>query len=285
MEFRIQEDIALVLELLTLSKSGLARQLGISRPTLDHWMSGKANPRRAALDAFYGYAFSHDVPLNEIKAQLYKEELERVGATVLFHGSKSGIQGPLSLTASRPNNDFGQGFYCGESLEQSALFVTHFPDSSLFMVAFDPTGLRKEEFNVDRDWMLAVASYRGRLREHLEHPLVQDVRSRVENADYLIAPIAGNRMYETIDLFIDGEITDLQCQHSLSATNLGKQYVFTTQRSLDHLRILEQCFLSTAERKHYEQVRQHGTAAGLAKAKAARRQYRNQGLYIEELLS
>ena len=32
--------------------------------------------------------------------------------------------------------------------------------------------------------------------------------------------------FEIIDRFIDGEITDVQCQHCLSATNLGKQYVF-----------------------------------------------------------
>ena len=31
--------------------------------------------------------------------------------------------------------------------------------------------------------------------------------------------------FEIIDRFIDGEITDVQCQHCLSATNLGKQYV------------------------------------------------------------
>jgi len=31
-------------------------------------------------------------------------------------------------------------------------------------------------------------------------------------------------MFEIIDSFIEGEITDVQCQHCLSATNLGKQY-------------------------------------------------------------
>ena len=32
--------------------------------------------------------------------------------------------------------------------------------------------------------------------------------------------------FEIIESFIDGEITDVQCQHCLSATNMGKQYVF-----------------------------------------------------------
>ena len=39
---------------------------------------------------------------------------------ILFHGSKAGIDGKLSLDKSKKANDFGKGFYCGESLEQSA---------------------------------------------------------------------------------------------------------------------------------------------------------------------
>lgn len=284
MNFRIQEDIALVLDMLSCDKKELADQLDVSRMTLDRWLSGTSAPRWEHLDRFYNYATDHGVPLNKIKAQLYTEELELLNEQVLFHGSKSGIKGPISLTAARANNDFGQGFYCGESLMQSAMFVTNFPSSSLYMLAFRPQSLNSLEFSVDQDWMLAVASFRGRLGAYIRHPRIDAIRRRVAEADYIIAPIADNRMYEIIDQFIDGEITDAQCQHSLSATDLGKQYVFTTQKALDHLRIVEHCFLCTKERARYEAARSEETAAGLAKAKAARRQYRNVGRYIEELL-
>lgn len=284
MDFRIQEDIPLVLDMLSCDKKELADNLEISRMTLDRWLSGASSPRWEHLDRFYSYATDHDIPLNKIKAQLYVEELELLDEHVLFHGSKSGISGPINLTAARANNDFGSGFYCGESLMQSAMFVTSFPSSSLYMLAFKPQGLSRLEFSVDQDWMLAVASFRGRMGTYGRHPRIKSIRERVTEADYIVAPIADNRMYEIIDQFIDGEITDAQCQHSLSATDLGKQYVFTTQKALDQLRIVEHCFLCTRDRARYEASRSEETAAGLAKAKAARRQYRNTGRYIEELL-
>lgn len=285
MDFRLKEDIALVLDMLPCTKMELARSLGVSRMTLDRWLQGASVPRWEHLDRFYGFALGRGVPLNKIKAQLYAEELEGAHKKVLFHGSKSGIEGPLSLTASRANNDFGQGLYCGESLMQSAMFVTHFASSSLYMLAFDPRLLNALEFSVNQDWMLTVASFRGRLDAYRNHEHIKGLMKRVAEADYIIAPIADNRMYEVIDQFIDGEITDVQCQHSLSATNLGKQYVFTSQNALKHVGILEHCFLCSKERETYEILRLEETASGLAKAKAARRQFRNQGCYIEELLT
>lgn len=285
MDYRFSEDLQLVLELLRCSKKELAAQLGTSTMTLDRWIKGLSQPRTSALEGFYDYAFSRGIDLNRIKAQLYQEELGRASEIALFHGSKSGIEGPLSASASRANNDFGQGFYCGETLAQSAMFITAFPRSSLYMIAFNPAGLSCLSFAVDRHWMLTIASFRGRLKDYDNHPVICELRRNVSAADYLIAPIADNRMYEVIDQFIDGEITDLQCEHSLSATDLGRQYVFTTERALEQVRVLEHCFLGQRERRHYEAERSESTRIGLTKAKAARRQYRGQGLYIEELLS
>ncbi|MCI8367691.1 MAG: DUF3990 domain-containing protein [Eggerthellaceae bacterium] len=285
MEFRYREDMALVLDLLQCGKKSFADQLGISRMTLDRWLLGKTDPDWVALDRFYGFAYANKIALNSIKAQLYREELDKADKTLLFHGSKAGIEGPLSVGRSRSNNDFGMGFYCGESLAQSAMFVAGFQSPSLYMLALDEGDLRKLEFSVDQEWMLAVAAFRGRLGEFGHHPVVEDIQRRVSEADIVIAPIADNRMYETIDQFIDGEITHLQCQHSLSATNLGRQYVFVSEKSLGSVEILERCFLCKKELEQFELTRQSETEVGRAKAKVARRQYRNQGLYIEELLS
>lgn len=51
-------------------------------------------------------------------------------------------------------------------------------------------------------------------------------------------------MFEIIDSFIDGEITDIQCQHCLSATNLGMQYVFVSEKALSQITLLERCYLT-----------------------------------------
>ena len=91
-------------------------------------------------------------------------------------------------------------------------------------------------------------------------------------------------MFEIIDSFIDGEITDVQCQHCLSATNLGNQYVFVTDKALSQLRILRHCYLAPDEKKYYLSYKREESRIGNDKVKIARKQYRGQGEYIEDIL-
>ena len=84
--------------------------------------------------------------------------------------------------------------------------------------------------------------------------------------------------------FIEGEITDVQCRHCLSATNLGNQYVFLTQRAADRIEILRKCYLASIEKETYISVRSEDAKVSNDKVKIARKQYRGQGQYIEEIL-
>ena len=81
------------------------------------------------------------------------------------------------------------------------------------------------------------------LEKYKEHPYIKKLISKLENIDYVIAPIADNRMYRIINSFIDGEITDEQCKHCLAATNLGNQYVLLTnnETNIASRRIVEKC--------------------------------------------
>ncbi|MCR5150455.1 MAG: DUF3990 domain-containing protein [Clostridiales bacterium] len=235
------------------------------------------------MNAFYNFAFNNGVRLNKIKEQLFKEDCKN-NSVILFHGAKSNIEGQISTEYSKAANDFGKGFYCGESLEQSAMFVANYPESSLYILEFKKSGLKSARLNVDRDWMLLIAYFRNRLTEYSGHPVILNLLSEIKGADYIIAPIADNRMFEIIDSFIDGEITDEQCRHCLSATNLGNQYVFLTNKALSNLRILRHCFLASDEKKYYLASKREESRIGNDKVKIARRQYRGQGQYIEEIL-
>lgn len=284
-DYRFREDIDLVSELLRIPLQNIAEEVGVSDVTLSRWKSGNATPSPKNLEALYEFAYHHGIRLNEIKAQLHRELLEADGRLAVFHGAKSALDGPICLDKSRLNNDFGKGFYCGESLVQSAMFVSHFPGSSVYIVGFDPSGLTLQRFKVDQEWMLAIAWFRGRLKEYSGHMLIQRIVEKVESADYIVAPIADNRMFEIIDTFIDGEITDKQCQHCLSATSLGSQFVFKSEASVANLEKLERCYLSKAERQAYRDSRQKDSKIGADKVKVARKQFRGQGLYIDEVLS
>lgn len=285
MAFQILQDIETVMELLEITTKEFAKGVGVSRVTLNNWLSGKNEISEANTTAFYEFAFKSGIRLNKIKEQLYKEELCGEEEVLLFHGAKTKIDGDLRLDCSRKNNDFGQGFYCGESLEQSAMFVSNFPKSSLYMLKFNKKNLEDRVFGVTREWMLMIAHYRNRLGEFADYRIIKEFVEQNKDADYIVAPIADNRMFEIIDQFIDGEITDVQCRHCLSATNLGNQYVFISEKALCQIEILERCYLAEREKESYLNSRHETYEINQDKVKIARKQYRNQGKYIEDILS
>ena len=49
--------------------------------------------------------------------------------------------------------------------------------------------------------------------------------------------------------FGQGEITDVQAIHALSASRLGKQYVFKSEKAVSRLKEIERLYLSKEEKK------------------------------------
>ena len=283
MDYRVHEDIEVIMELLGMTIQEFAKELRVSASTVSRWKAPGEKVSPANLEKIYDYAFKKKIRLNKIKEQLFREECPE-NHVLLFHGAKTGLSGDISIEKSRENNDFGQGFYCGESLEQSAMFVSGYPHTSLYMLDFDKSGMKELKLGVEQDWMLMIAFFRGKLTAYAQHPMIQEILKRLNGVDYVVAPIADNRMFQIIDSFIEGEITDVQCRHCLSATSLGNQYVFLAQRAADQIRILRRCYLATAEKEAYISVRSEDVQVGNDKVKIARKQYRGQGKYIEEIL-
>ena len=281
-DFALCTDIEIVMELLDITAKDLAYNIGVTPTTISRWRKREEQVSSSNLNAFYNFAFRKGIRLNKIKEQLFKEDCGR-NSIILFHGAKTYIDGRISIEKSKSTNDFGRGFYCGESLEQSAMFVANYPESSLYILEFDKTDLSYTQLNVDRDWMLLIAYFRNKLNDYAKHPVILDLLSKLEGVDYIVAPIADNRMFEIIDSFIDGEITDVQCQHCLSATNLGNQYVFVTDKALSQLQILRHCYLASDEKSYYLSYKQEESRVGNDKVKVARKKYRGKGEYIEDI--
>ena len=284
MDFEIKQDIESVLELTGMTIEELADALNVTRATVSNWLNKRASISDRHLGAFYSYAYRKGIRLNRIKEQFFREDMINGDEILLFHGAKIMIDGELSLGHNKKINDCGNGFYCGESLEQSVMFVASYPNSSLYMLKFNPIGLKKKEYRVDREWMLTIAYHRDNLDKYIDNELIRKIANANESVDYIVAPIADNRMFEIIDSFIDGEITDVQCQHCLSATNLGMQYVFISKKALSNITMLERCYLCDEEKNAYLNARQESFSMNQDKVKLARKQYRNQGDYIEDIL-
>ena len=216
--------------------------------------------------------------MNKLKEEIYQD----TGNFILFHGSKNGID-QIKVDGSRLSCDFGNGFYLGESLDQAANFVCDFDESSVYVFSFNNSGLKTKVFDCELDWMIAICYYRGTIDKYKNHPKVAKIIKEVEKADIIIAPIADNKMFQVMQSFADGDISTTQAYHSLSSSTLGKQYVLKSQKAIDQLKQLERLYLCKEEKEQYlKRVLNHAKKID-EELREAKRKYRREGLFIDEL--
>ncbi len=284
MTYNFAQDLKSIREILGLTQAEFAKQLGVEQVTISRNELGKSDPSEKLMEQVYAYAFQKNIQLNRLKEMLWSETLGN-RRKLLFHGAKGMIKGDINTQAGRVNNDFGQGFYTGERYEQAVSFVSGFEKSSVYLLGFDMNGLRCRQYEVDQKWMMTIAFYRGTLRNYQDHPIIKKLQQESLDCDYIVAPIADNRMFQIINSFIDGEITDEQCKHCLAATNLGFQYVLVSDEAIRRTEILERCYLSANEKDYYKSIRSADAKLGDDKARLARITYRGKGKYIDEILN
>ena len=283
MKYNFSEDIKSIREILGLSQSEFAEEIGVEQVTISRNELGKTEPSAKILESVYTFAFAKNIKINKLKEMLWRDDL-RKNEKLLFHGAKSEIDGEIDIRRGRHNNDFGQGFYTGESYEQAISFVSGFDHSSVYYIRFDDKNLKCKRYEVDQEWMMTIAYYRGALDEYRNHPIIKTLIEQSRDCDYIIAPIADNRMFQIINSFIAGELTDEQCKHCLAATNLGMQYIFISEKAVSQAKLIERCYISNNEREYYKNVRLEESKLGDNKVKLARKQYRGKGRYIDEIL-
>lgn len=283
MDYNFADDLKAIREILGYTQFEIAEQIGVEQVTISRNELRKTKPSNQLMERVYNFAFNKKIQLNRLKEMLWIEKLPS-NHKLLFHGAKGIIEGPLNVHVGRINNDFGQGFYTGETYVQAISFVSGFEGSSVYYLDFDYQNLKCKEYFVDQEWMMTIAYYRGALNNYKNHTIVQKIIRDSRDWDYIIAPIADNRMFKIIDSFIQGEITDEQCKHCLAATNLGKQYVFVSNLAISQLKVVERVYLSDNEKNYYKEIRISDSKLGDDKVKLARIQYRGKGKYIDEIL-
>ena len=284
MDYNFDKDFKAIRDVLDISQKEFAKVLDTEQKTISNIESKDSYPSKTIVESAFTYAFKKDVKINKLKELLCRDNLSH-DEKLLFHGSKGEIKGDIDVNFGRGNNDFGQGFYTGESYEQAVSFISTYDDPSVYFVSFDDSDLKCKRYSVDREWMMTIAYYRETLDKYENHPLIKKIIKESRDCDYIIAPIADNKMFETINEFIEGNLTDEQCKHCLAATNLGMQYVFLTEKAASRLKIVERCYVCDKEREHYKKLKEDYRKLGNDKVKLAKAQYRGVGKYIDEVLA
>lgn len=266
------------------SLSNMCDRIGISESDYLGIKNGIITPTKQQLEDIYNYSYTRGLYLNEITWQETLDEYRKSNIKVCTHGARTYIKGDIRLDVNNESNDFAEGFYIGQDISQAGMFVGQEPNSSLYFLTFDISDLSVASFDVDVNWMLAVGLYRNKLDDYREHPRLKQIADEVDNCDYVLAPIADNKIFEVIDSFTEGEITDLQCLYALSATHLGYQYVLKTQKALDHLEIIHHLYYCALEKSLYNKESDIETNTSNNKAIIAKKKYKGQGQYINEIL-
>lgn len=266
------------------SLSNMCDRIGISESDYLGIKNGIITPTKQQLEDIYNYSYTRGLYLNEITWQETLDEYRKSNIKVCTHGARTYIKGDIRLDVNNESNDFAEGFYIGQDISQAGMFVGQEPNSSLYFLTFDISDLSVASFDVDVNWMLAVGLYRNKLDNYREHPRLKQIADEVDNCDYVLAPIADNKIFEVIDSFTEGEITDLQCLYALSATHLGYQYVLKTQKALDHLEIIHHLYYCALEKSLYNKESDIETNTSNNKAIIAKKKYKGQGQYINEIL-
>lgn len=262
----------------------LLAKLDLSEEEFEAIKSGELEPDKMQLENIYNFAYNSGLFLNEIQWQDRLDEFRKENEVVATHGSRTNIKGNIRVDVSGESNDFGNGFYIGEDISQAGMWVGEEPNSSLYILTFDENDLVKAQFNVSVDWMLAVCYYRNQIPEYANSERILRIRDKVDNCDYVYAPIADNKLFEVIDAFVAEEITDLQCLYALSATHLGYQYVLKTENALKNLEIIDHLYFCSVEKSLYNKESDVENNTSLHKAFIAKKRYSGQGQYISELL-
>ena len=272
---------------LNISQTELAEQLNVTFTTVNRWENGRAVPNKLAQAQLYDLCKAKSVPvydmtLSRIADAAKAVELEE-GRVLLYHGSKSGINGSIQ-PISRKQCDFGSGFYMGTEPVQALTLICDFEKSKFYIVSVDMNELAQLDVPPDIDWAMLVAFHRGKMEKIKDTSFYNKYRSMAQNKDLVIGSIANDRMFFVIDNFFVGTITDAALVNSLSALQLGRQYVAVSQKACDAVRIEKEITISHLERLFLQEVSAENRIKGVSLANDICKNYRREGKFFDEIL-
>lgn len=272
---------------LNLSQTEFAEQLNVTFQTVNRWENDKVVPNKLAQSKIYEFCKENQVPvynfiINKISdvADKVKLECDRI---LLYHGSKSGINGNIA-PLSRKQCDFGKGFYMGTEPTQALTLICDYEKSKFYIVSVGTNKLTRLEVPANIEWAMIVAYHRGKMEKINGTPFYNKYNKLTTDKDLIIGNIANDRMFYVIDNFFIGNITDTALVNSLSALQLGKQYVAVTQKGCDNVRIECEVPVSYLERLVIKDVAEENRAKGVSLANDICKNYRREGKFFDEIL-
>lgn len=277
---QVEKDVLAYIESKHIDLDEFAHECGITRELL--YLAFKNRTSLDVLEKIYGHLYDSGFLLNKVKNELIIENKKK-NSVILYHGSKFGFN-KIDVNGSKEFSDFSNGFYTSMKYESALAFIEKNPNSSIYVFEIDTKDLNVLTLDSSLDWMILISYYRGYLNEYSNSKVLTDILKKMNDIDIVVAPIANNKMFQILSDFALGNITSSEAIHSLSASRLGLQYVFKSQRAINKLQFKERLYISDGERKNSALFSEENANLIESKLYLAKREYRNEGKFIEEIL-
>lgn len=275
----MKDYIKMIRSELGLNQEQLAMQLGVSPVSVNRWENGKAKPTVMAQNKLYEICKESEIDLADyiVKNCMTEDDL------ILYHASRKGINGNIQ-PISRSKCDFGKGFYMGTEAVQPLTLVCNEDKPKFYQLKMNLEGLKVLNVEVGPEWAMLIAYFRGYMKGEEDTYIYEKYSHMADGYDVITGYIANDRMYQVLNDFFERRITDTALIASLSALNLGKQYVAITQKACDQIQILEEKSLNRLELLVLKDRSEIRRREGISLAERCVMEHRRDGRFFDEIL-
>ena len=216
---------------------------------------------------------------SDIKRALKKNKI------VLYHGSREEINEDIA-PISREKCDFGEGFYMGSNPEQIKGLIIESKAPHFYTLEIDLTKIDPNKILVlDEDlWLYTVLANRCKTPSFNESKFCKDLLRRQEEYDFIVGPIADDRMNEALGSFNGSSLTDIGLKMCLSQIDYGFQFVAKTPKACEKIKVVSSRPIYGKEADDIRIYTQEKRTESKGVVENMRRLYRREGLYIDELM-
>ena len=259
-----------------------AKTLGTTTLSINRWENGKTQPNKMAQTQLFEFCKRNNIDMFDFIVKQVKREPDD-DRLIVYHGSKKGLQGKIE-PISRESCDFGKGFYLGTDPAQPLTLICDEDKPVLYTMKLDLSELKVLKVEMNLEWAMLIAFYRGYMDEVKGSEIYNKYEKMADGYDVILGYIANDRMYRVMKSFFEKEITDVALIHSLSALDLGRQYVCKTQKACDRLEIIDKKELASLELAILRDKSIVRRQKGIELTEEILLKYRREGKFFDEIL-
>lgn len=203
---------------------------------------------------------------------------------IVYHGSNDIIDKPKH-DGGRRFSDFGLGFYVTTNIEMAKSWACRKKAKNSYVnkYMFNVDGLNSLTFDLDLSWLLFIA-YNRRVVENEElKGILKDKYKDIEKYDIIIGPTADDRMFDTLDLFFNNNITLEHCLQALNSMDLDIQYNIRSSKGIQAFEFVKHLELDDLDKEYYVNETKQKKIIMENKMRFIRNKFGHIGKYFDEL--